>query len=64
MAIGLGGMGSLAGKLGLYSEAQLGLLLGGAIYYFVRVRGGSPLFENFSKIKVFFKGLKSKKRKF
>ena len=50
----------------MISEAQLGLLLWGAIYYFVRVKGvGKGGFPPFSKIfqkqKCFFKGLKSKK---
>ena len=53
----------------MISEAQLGLLLWGAIYYFVRVKGvGKGGFPPFSKIfqkqKCFFKRLKSKKRFF
>ena len=45
-----------------YTEAQLGLLLGGGgNILFCKGQGG---FENFSKTKVFFKGLKSKKGNF
>jgi len=53
-----------------YTEAQLGLLLGGGgNILFCKGQGGlrgtpPPLFENFSKTKVFFKGLKSKKGNF
>ena len=51
----------MMGACPLPPEAQLGLLLGGgAIYYFLMVVGGLI----FQQQKCFFKGLKSKKRKF
>ena len=53
----------------LLAEAQLGLLLGGGNILFCKglgggLRGAPPLSKIFTKQKCFFKGLKSKKRKF